>query len=240
MAFARERDDVLQLGQRHAAIVAKGRGRTGARPGRQPEPVRAIEPWRGAVVAAMLSAAACAANRKEAMSRSELSICATLALSACVVLPIDPKTGQPVPYGLPPTVVVATPPPSPTVATPPAWTNWSVRLYPLNDVASHSGIVQAMVMDNQNGRGTFSVNYRGDTLQGEATRVNGNYAAFGRIHQEVLGTAPRSFTGHRGLANAAGPKGIGAQCEYVITGPRVGTGVCLFSDGARYQMHFGE
>ena len=25
----------------------------------------------------------------------------------------------------------------------------------------------------------------------------------------------------------------------VLTGPGIGTGVCLFSDGARWQMHFG-
>jgi hypothetical protein len=29
------------------------------------------------------------------------------------------------------------------------------------------------------------------------------------------------------------------QCEYLITGPTMGTGACLFSDGAKYQMHFG-
>ena len=40
-----------------------------------------------------------------------------------------------------------------------------------------------------------------------------------------------------GLWDAA--RGVNAQCEYVLTGPSAGTGVCRFSDGANYQMHFG-
>jgi hypothetical protein len=36
-----------------------------------------------------------------------------------------------------------------------------------------------------------------------------------------------------------GARGVSAQCEYVLTGPSKGTGACVFSDGARYQMHFG-
>ena len=79
----------------------------------------------------------------------------------------------------------------------------------------------------------------GDTLQGEATRVDANYAAFGRLHNEVLGSASRNFSGRRGIANAFGSKGVNVQCEYLISEPTLGTGVCLFSDGAKYQMHFG-
>ena len=51
--------------------------------------------------------------------------------------------------------------------------------------------------------------------------------------------APRFNAGQRGIANAFGAKGVNAQCEYVITGPALGTGVCLFSDAAKYQLHFG-
>ena len=32
---------------------------------------------------------------------------------------------------------------------------------------------------------------------------------------------------------------VNVQCEYLITGPAMGTGACQFSDGAKYQMHFG-
>ena len=56
----------------------------------------------------------------------------------------------------------------------------------------------------------------------------------------MLGYTPRSFSGRRGIANAYGTKGVNAQCEYLITGPSMGTGVCEFSDGAKYQLHFGS
>ena len=162
-------------------------------------------------------------------------------LSACVVVPVDSRTGQLLGYPLPAgdaprsaaTVVLPPPPPAPAPAV------LTTRLYPLNAQASKSGALTAVVIDQQGGRGSFSVGYAGETLQGEATRVDGGYAAFGRVHNEVLGTAPRAYSGQRGIANAAGGRGLNAQCEYLITAAGQGTGVCLFSDGARYQLHFG-
>ncbi len=160
-------------------------------------------------------------------------------LSACVVVPVDPFTGQPYATGpatradSPVTIVHAPPPapPQPRVLT--------ARLYPLNAQANKAGLLTAVVVDAQGGRGSFSLSYGGDTLQGEATRVDHGYAAFGRVHAEVLGTGQRVFSGQRGIANGFGGRGVNAQCEYVITGPGIGTGACLFSDGAKYQMHFG-
>lgn len=175
-------------------------------------------------------------------SRLRLVLAASLAavaLSACYVVPIDPRTGQPyppVPLRDGGSVTVVTPPPP---AAPPAPGVLSVRLYPLNPQANQGGMLTAIVVDSHTGRGTFSLAYLGDTLQGEATRVDGNYAAFGRLHNEVLGSSARSFSGRRGIANAYGSKGVNVQCEYLISGPTQGTGVCLFSDGAKYQMHFG-
>ena len=166
---------------------------------------------------------------------------ALAALTACVVVPIDPRTGQP--YPLPPadgaprstTTVVMPPapsaPPSPGVLT--------ARLYPLNAGANQGGLLTAVIVDAHTGRGTITLGYRGDSLQGEATRVDGSYAGFGRVHSEVLGTGARHWSGQRGIANAYGGKGVNAQCEYLITAPGQGTGVCLFSDGAKYQLHFG-
>lgn len=167
-----------------------------------------------------------------------LPVVAAAFASACVVVPIDPRTGQPIPYGTPNTgggnvTVIAPPPaaPQPVVL--------SARLYPVNEQAGRLGMLTAVVVDKQGGRGSFSVSVAGDTLQGEATRVDGGYASFGRVHDEVLGASRRAYSGQRGIANGAGSHGLNVQCEYLITGPGIGTGACLFSDGARYQMHFG-
>jgi len=124
-----------------------------------------------------------------------------------------------------------TEPPQPTLV--------NVRLYPLNAQANKGGLLQAQVVDNNSGHGSFTVPYLGDLLQGESTRVDAGYPSFGIVHQQVLGAAPRTVSGRRGVANAHGVRGVNAQCEYVLTGPGSGTGVCQFSDGAYYQMHFG-
>ena len=170
---------------------------------------------------------------------------ATLALSACIVVPLDPHTGQP--YGSGPRDTSAyggqaavSPAPLPmTGAVQSAPSLLAVRLYPLNTQANRAGLIAAQVLDNNAGHGSFTVTYLGDTLQGESTRVDASYAAFGHIHQQVLGTAQRSFVGRRGIANAYGSHGVNAQCEYVLTAPGAGTGVCAFSDGANFQMYFG-
>jgi len=143
------------------------------------------------------------------MSRSfALATLVAAALSACVVVPVDPRTGQPYPLQPAPAAVAPLPPQPVTLA---------VRLYPLNDAAAKAGLLEALVVDQHGGRGQFSVNYLGDTLRGEATRVAGG----------------------RGIANGFGSRGVSTQCEYAITGPGIGTGTCQFSDGARYRMHFG-
>ena len=180
------------------------------------------------------------ATQRSASRLPLLAACAAAvaALSACYVVPLDPRTGQPYPApareGGSVTVVT---PPAPAAPPQPGLPN--VRLYPLNPQANQGGMLNAIVVDSHTGRGSFTLAYLGDTLQGEATRVDGSYAAFGRLHNEVLGSAARNFSGRRGIANAFGNKGVNVQCEYLISGPTMGTGVCLFSDGAKYQMHFG-
>ncbi len=166
----------------------------------------------------------------------------SLGLAACYVIPVDPRTGQPYPAATrdagyaSPGYASAAPLPAPL---PPAPTLLNVRLYPLNAQANKGGMLSAQVVDNNAGHGTFMVPYLGDTLQGESTRVDASYASFGLVYQQVLGPSPRTFSGRRGIANAHGAKGVNAQCEYLLTGPGAGTGVCQFSDGANYQMHFG-
>ena len=189
------------------------------------------------------------ASRSASSRRSLLlpAFAAALAasLTACVVVPVDPRTGHPYPHGhthdhgSQPASVTVVHPPAPVAGSAPQASVLSARLYPLNTQANKGGMLTAVVVDNHTGRGTFTLAYLGDAMQGEATRVDANYTAFGRIHNEVLGHSPRSFNGRRGIANAFGAKGVNVQCEYVVTGPTMGTGVCQFSDGAKYQMHFG-
>ena len=164
---------------------------------------------------------------------------AAASLSACYVVPIDLRTGQPYPSSYPNASGGAITVINPAPTAPPQPNALTVRLYPVNPQASRGGLLSAVVIDNNAGHGSFSVPYLGDTLQGESTRVDSGFAAFGRIHDEVLGRSPRNYSGRRGVANAVGARGVSAQCEYLITGPGAGTGVCAFSDGANYQMHFG-
>lgn len=158
-------------------------------------------------------------------------------LAGCVVVPLDPRTGQPYPVAAAPASVATVVPPASSGPAQPV--TLTARLYPVNAQANAGGLLTAAVIDNQAGHGTLTLPYLGDTLRGESTRVDASYAAFGRIHNEVLGVASRSFPGRRGIANAYGSRGVNAQCEYLLTGPGSGTGACLFSDGAKYQMHFG-
>ena len=166
---------------------------------------------------------------------------AAAALSACVVVPLDPKTGQP--YGhapQQPVVVVQQSAPAAPQAAAQQWQAVQARLYPVNEAARNAGILQATVIDNGAGRGSFSVTYQGQALQGEATRVDRQYPGFGQIMSQVQGGVNwAQAAGQRGIANAASPS-FSLRCEYLFTAGSQGTGACLASDGARYQIHFGS
>jgi hypothetical protein len=172
-----------------------------------------------------------------------LAIASALVLAACVAVPVDFRTGQPLvwpPAASNPTApreaVAVAAPMAPAPAVPLTYT---ARLYPINDVANRAGMLTAVVTDGHGGRGSFALSYLGEAMQGEATRVEAGHPGFGRIHREVLGLATVQVQGRRCIANAFGARGINAQCEYVLSAPSQGTGACLFSDGARYQLHFG-
>ena len=177
-----------------------------------------------------------------------LALGSVMSLAACVVVPLDPRTGQPYTsstygtgnQGAYSTTTNAIPLPQAAPAPPPQPAVLTARLYPLNPQASKGGMLTAVVVDGHGGRGSFNISYSGDSLQGEATRVDNGYAAFGHVLNDVLGPSQRSFSGQRGIANGYGGRGVSVQCEYLITGPGIGTGACLFSDGAKYQMHFGS
>jgi hypothetical protein len=167
------------------------------------------------------------------------TMAATLTLTACVAVPVDTRSGQ---VYWPPVNNPTAPREAVTVvvpAAPSAPATYTARLYPVNDIANRAGMLTAIVVDGHGGRGSFTLNYLGESMQGEATRVENGHVGFGRIHREVLGLVAVTTHGRRGIANAFGARGVNAQCEYVLSGPSQGTGACLFSDGARYQLHFG-
>lgn len=159
------------------------------------------------------------------------SCVASLALSGCYIVPMDfPPLGAG--QGNPPTSYPGTP-----AAIAPS-TVQQVRLYPLNETAGKTGLLVATVSDNGKGHAIFSVSYAGEVLSGEAQRVPAGYPGFGKVLRDVYGDS-RMPAGQRGIAAATGGNGTYVNCEYALTTPNHGTGACVFSNGARYQLHFG-
>ena len=144
----------------------------------------------------------------------------SVSLSGCYVLPITPET-YPYPYPVYPAV----PPHSaqaPITGSAPGGQAvvLQARLYPANELATQTGVIHGTVTNLMTGKGRFQLNYRGETLTGEATRVEGD--------------------SRRGLASAYGSSGGYMSCEYQMNTPRQGAGTCQFSNGAKYQVHIGS
>jgi hypothetical protein len=144
--------------------------------------------------------------------------CAALSLlvlpAGCYVVPVAPEQmawfyGQ-----VPPPAASAALPGPPAVQTLPA------RLYPENEKAAQAGMLSGSIVSPATGKGRFTLNYKGEPLTGEATRVEGD---------------PRG-----GVAAAYGPSGTWLNCEYQMRSMRSGVGSCSVSDGARFQVHVGE
>lgn len=180
------------------------------------------------------------------MKRPALRI-ATLAsitalMAGCYAVPVQVEAGRPTVYAYSPVPVQPVTVPVPAASHPPATAaTLHVRLYPMNDTAARFGAMQGIVMDSQTGRGSFSLQTTSELMQGEATRVPDSFPGFGRVLQDVLGGEVSGGTGsRRGMANAYGTRGMYANCEYVISNRNMGTGACIFSNGARYQIHFGS
>ena len=140
----------------------------------------------------------------------------TVSLAGCYVVPVARPDGGVVyqHYPLPPSGAV--PPGTPTGAVPAVL---NAKLYPANALAAQTGIISGTVANMMTGKGQFQVNYLGDILTGEATRV--------------------SNAERRGVASAFSPKGQYMSCEYQMNTPLQGAGACTFSNGAQYQLHLG-
>lgn len=143
-----------------------------------------------------------------------------LALTGCYIVPINPDgtPAYPYPYAYntPPYAVVSAPP---AVAGGPLPAQLNARLYPTNDAATQTGVLAGTVTNMMNGKGRFQLDYRGELLTGEATRVSGDE--------------------RRGVANAYGPRGTYMSCDYKMNTPYQGAGSCTLSNGAKYEVHLG-
>lgn len=157
-----------------------------------------------------------------------------LLLAGCYVIPIDSRNPPPVVYPGAATAEVAS-----ILPAQPQPVLLQARLYPINDIAGKMGALTAQVTDSLNGHGTFTLSNGNETLQGEATRVANDHPGFGAVYRQVYGDGRFPAGGRRGIANAVGNHGSYINCEYVLTAAARGTGACLFSNGAKYQIHFG-
>jgi hypothetical protein len=158
-------------------------------------------------------------------SRPSIPLASALMLSAltltgCYVVPMAPDGSPMYPFPAPPVHSQAGPAaaPAPIHGAMPA--ALPVRLYPANDLANQTGVLSGTVTNMMTGKGRFQFNYQGELLAGEATRVSGDE--------------------RRGIANAYGPRGTYASCEYQMHTALQGAGACTFSNGARYQVHIGS
>ena len=142
-----------------------------------------------------------------------------LGLAGCYIIPIGPD-GQPY-YAMVPGPV---PPPGHVVVAPgvpggPAPAVLNARLYPANDAATQIGMLSGTVTNMMTGKGRFQLDFRGEILTGEATRVSGEE--------------------RKGVASAYGPRGTYMSCEYQMNTPYQGAGTCVLSSGAKYSVHIG-
>lgn len=155
----------------------------------------------------------------ETRPRAAAALAASLlSLQGCYVVPAG-TPGMPAGWYIPAEMPAAAGRSAPVALSQPAGpATLSARLYPVNEMATQIGMVSGTVTNMMNGKGRFQLQYRGELLAGEATRVSGE---------------------ERGIANAYGPSGTYMSCEYQMSSPVRGAGTCNFSDGARYQVHIG-
>lgn len=171
---------------------------------------------------------------KRTFIRAAVALAFPALLSGCYVVQINPDLlakliDQPQPGPAlnpgssaaqkPPAAAPAAGAPS-TVAVPVGPTTLHARLYPANEIATENGMVSGTVTSMMNGKARFQISYRGETLIGEATWVSGD--------------------DRKGVASAWGANGSFMSCEYQMSSLVRGAGNCIFSDGARYQVHVGN
>ena len=125
------------------------------------------------------------------------------------------------------------------------------RLYPVNDLASKAGVLQAKYVDSGKGYGEITIVMPdGETLNGEYTTGRSINLYFGNILSSVYGTEGDAFGtgkatvlrlqgGNPGIATLYSDRGNKMQCEYFV-GNRAGKGrgACKKNDGSLYRLQF--
>ena len=97
----------------------------------------------------------------------------------------------------------------------------------------------AVITDGHGGRGTLSLNYLGDSMQGEASRVEPNYRGSAASTAMCSVCPPCSCRGRAASPTRSGREPSARNAVRARAGRRRALGACVFSDGARYQLHFG-
>ena len=132
------------------------------------------------------------------------------ALSGCYVMPLNQTMPGTGGYSGSGTAII----PISAIRAP-----YTAHLYPGNQAAARLGPTSGIISNPEDGRGQFSFNVGGESYQGEATR------------------APNS---PKGVANASGNRGGFARCDYTMNSASLGSGSCLFANGARFDMHISQ
>jgi hypothetical protein len=146
---------------------------------------------------------------------------AAAGMSGCYVVPLAPDgTAVVGAVAVPGAYLAGTTPSGPVPMSVPVASTLSARLYPSNEVAAQSGMLAGTVLMPTSGKGRFQLDYRGEHLVGEASRVATN--------------------AHAGIANAVGERGTMMSCNYTMSSPWQGIGTCSLSTGARYQVYLGS
>jgi hypothetical protein len=96
---------------------------------------------------------------------------------------------------------------------------YTARLYPTNDSAAALGRVSGTISNPERGHGEFAFTLANESFSGEATRAPGS---------------------SKGTANATGNRGSYVKCNYTMSSAQLGTGTCLFANGATFDMHISQ
>lgn len=129
----------------------------------------------------------------------------------------------------------------------------SARLYPNNDAAIPTGVLEATLTPDNKGGGKLVLTMPdGEVINGEYTVVREGVSAFGTVFGSVyspaaqtgafgsaLSTGTTMKNANRGVATAFGSKGTRAACEFLHdSSTQHGYGACQLSTGGVYRLQY--